>query len=163
LKFCIYYPTTVIFIYSSSNLFEKWLSMKFLITAAERIMRKWRGEKSPVCSQSLNTRVRRQGTGRYVDSILVLDCYHWLCSMFNMLSLVARKTMPRKYDVKLLGNTEKLMELDEEKLEIEEEEHPVSTFTGSEGQACELITEADDLQLDPFQGKGLIVYCFFNN
>lgn len=96
--------------------------------AAERIMRKWRGEKSPVCSQSLKTRVRRQGTGRQI--------------------------MPRKYDVKLLGNTEKFMELDEEKLEIEEEKHPVSTFTGSEGQASELITEADDLQLDPFQGKG---------
>lgn len=154
--------------------------------AAERIMRKWRGEKSPVCSQSLKTRVRRQGTGR--------------------------KTMPRKYDVKLLGDTEKIMELDEEKLEIEEEECPVSTFTGSEGQACELKTEvgnreinngvsliesgnkeslpetainelqsqkdvqldsnlrnamhthdqhimghcADDLQLNPFQGKGII-------
>lgn len=154
--------------------------------AAERIMRKWRGEKSPVCGQSLKARVRRQGTGR--------------------------KTMPRKYDVKLLGNTEKIMELDEEKLEVEEEECPVSTFTGSEGQTCELKTEAgnreinngislkesgnkeslpetainelqfqkdaqldsnlrsamhihdqhsmahcaDDLQLDPFQGKGII-------
>lgn len=91
---------------------------------AERIMRKWRGEKSPdiVCSQPLKTRVRRQGTGR--------------------------KAMPRKYDLKLLGDTEKFMELDEEKLEIEEEEHPVSTFTDSEGQACERIIEAENREIN---------------
>ena len=50
--------------------------------------------------------------------------------------------MLRKYDVKLLGNTRKFIGLDEEKLVIEEEECPVSTFTSSEGQACELINEA---------------------
>ena len=44
--------------------------------------------------------------------------------------------------MKLLGNTGKFMGLDEEKLVIEEEECPVSTFTSSEGQACELINEA---------------------
>ena len=50
--------------------------------------------------------------------------------------------MLRKYDVKLIGNTGKSMGLDEEKLVIEEEECLVSTFTSSEGQACELINKA---------------------
>ena len=40
------------------------------------------------------------------------------------------------------------MELNEEKLEIEEKECPMSTFIAPEGQPCELITEAGNREIN---------------
>lgn len=48
----------------------------------------------------------------------------------------------------MLENTGKFMELNEEKLEMEEKEFPVSTFTSPEGQACELITKAGNREIN---------------
>ncbi|GLJ31750.1 hypothetical protein SUGI_0638640 [Cryptomeria japonica] len=96
-------------------------------SAAERqetaaaIIRKLRGENSPVafCSQqSLKRRVRRQGTGR--------------------------RKISKNFDWKLLGNTEKYMQLDDEELEVEEEEDPRSSFMSKAEQAFEMLIETDD-------------------
>lgn len=58
-----------------------------------------------------------------------------------MIPLAPMKTMSMKYDVKLPDNTEKIMELNEEKLEIEKEEDLDSTFIGFEGHDFEKIIE----------------------
>ncbi|KAH9322883.1 hypothetical protein KI387_017522, partial [Taxus chinensis] len=84
---------------------------------AEAILRKMRGENSPVafCSQqSLKPRVRRQGSGRTTKS--------------------------KNFDLELLGNTEKYTQLDREMLDVEEED-PISTFKSGAEQSCEILIE----------------------
>ena len=48
----------------------------------------------------------------------------------------------------MLENTGKSMELNEENLEMEQKEFPVSTFTSPEGQDCELITKARNREIN---------------
>eukprot|EP01018_Ginkgo_biloba_P010477 Gb_18795 [translate_table: standard] len=88
----------------------------------DALFRKMKGEKSPDshCSQqSLKTRVRRQGTGR--------------------------RTTSKNFDVKL---AEKHIPLDEEKLEEEDEEYPLSTFTNSQQQGGEILTETGNIEIN---------------